>query len=99
VQPPGIVRVTGIPAATIAIASLATVTAALAADIAAGMKTFESTCAACHPLASYAGKSDAELQAALKGMVAGTVNHPKKLTLSAIDIANLAAYISSTESK
>ena len=70
---------------------------AAAADIAAGQQVFEHNCAACHQLKGYAGKSDAELEAALKGMVAGTVAHPKKLTLSPADIADVAAYISSNE--
>jgi mono/diheme cytochrome c family protein len=69
---------------------LATSIAAHAADIAAGQKICESSCAACHQLAGYAGKSESELATELKGMVAGTMNHPKKLTLSATDIANVA---------
>jgi mono/diheme cytochrome c family protein len=70
---------------------------ASAADSAAGQKTFEGSCAACHQLKSYAGKSEAVLETQLKGIVAGTVKHPKKLTLSATDIANVATYISSNE--
>ncbi len=70
-----------------------------AADSAAGQKTFEGICAACHQLKSYAGKSDADLETAIKGIEAGTVKHPKKLTLSGTDITNVAAYISSNEPK
>ncbi len=66
-----------------------------AADTAAGQKTFEGTCAACHKMKSYAGKSEAELETELKGIVAGTVKHPKKLTLSPDEITNVATYISS----
>jgi mono/diheme cytochrome c family protein len=69
------------------------------ADSAAGQKTFAGTCAACHQLKSYAGKSDADLETAINGIVAGTVKHPKKLTLNETDIANVAAYISSNEPK
>jgi len=68
-------------------------------DSAAGQKTFEGICAACHQFKSYAGKSEAELETELKGIVAGAVTHPKKLTLSAADIANVATYISSNEPK
>jgi mono/diheme cytochrome c family protein len=68
-----------------------------AADTGAGQKTFEGTCAACHKLKSYAGKSEAELETELKGIVAGTVKHPKKLTLSPDEITNVATYISSNE--
>ena len=70
-----------------------------AADSEAGQKTFTGTCAACHKFQSYAGKSETELQTEIKGIVAGTVKHPKKLTLSADDIANVAAYIASNEPK
>lgn len=70
-----------------------------AADSEAGQKTFEGTCAACHKLKSYAGKSDAELETNIHGIIAGTTKHPKKLTLSDADVANVAAYISSNEPK
>jgi mono/diheme cytochrome c family protein len=70
-----------------------------AADSAAGQKTFETICAACHKLKSYAGKSESDLQSAIKDIVAGTKKHPKKLTLNDADIANVAAYISSNEPK
>jgi mono/diheme cytochrome c family protein len=69
------------------------------ADSAAGQKTFQGACAGCHQLKGYAGKSETELETAIKGIVAGTVKHPKKLTLSATDIANVATYISSNEPK
>ena len=70
-----------------------------AADREAGQKTFQGTCAACHKLKSYAGKSDAELETKIQGIIAGTTKHPKKLTLSDADVANIAAYISSNEPK
>jgi mono/diheme cytochrome c family protein len=73
--------------------------AANAADSAAGEKTFTAACAACHKLKSYAGKSQADLETKLQGIVAGTVKHPKKLTLSPDDITNVAAYIASNEPK
>jgi mono/diheme cytochrome c family protein len=72
---------------------------ASAADSAAGQKTFESICAACHQLKTFAGKSESDLVTQLTGIVAGSVKHPKKLTLSSTDIANVAAYISSNEPK
>ncbi len=72
---------------------------ATAADSAAGQKTFEGICAACHQLKSYAGKSESDLETQVKGIVAGTIKHPKKLTLSASEIADVATYIASNESK
>jgi mono/diheme cytochrome c family protein len=91
------------PIRTIAAAAtlgwLASSVPAHAADGAAGQKIFAGTCAACHQLKSYAGKSETELETQIKGIVAGSVTHPKKLTLSADDIANVATYIASNEPK
>jgi mono/diheme cytochrome c family protein len=70
-----------------------------AADTAAGQKVFSGTCVACHKFQSYAGKSETQLQTTIKGIVGGTVKHPKKLTLSDDDIANVAAYIAANEPK
>ena len=70
-----------------------------AADSAAGQKTFQTACAGCHQFKSYGGKSSADLQVAIKGIVAGTVKHPKKLTLSDADVANVAEYIAANEPK
>jgi mono/diheme cytochrome c family protein len=70
-----------------------------AADSAAGQKIFEDTCSDCHELKSYAGKSESELEKQINGIVAGTVKHKKKLTLTAADVANVATYISSNEPK
>jgi mono/diheme cytochrome c family protein len=88
-----------IVAAAMALGLLTAGLPAYAADSAAGQKTFAGTCAACHQLKSYAGKSDAELETELKGIVAGTIKHPKKLTLSDTEVANVAAYIASNEAK
>lgn len=70
-----------------------------AADSAAGQKTFQTTCAGCHQFKSYGTKSSTELETDIKGIVAGTVKHPKKLTLSDADVANVAAYIAANEPK
>jgi len=88
-----------IVATTAAIGMFAASLAAYSADSAAGQKIFSGTCAACHQLKGYAGKSDADLQTQVKGIVAGTIKHPKKLTLSDDDVVNVAAYISSNEPK
>jgi len=85
--------------AAAALGILATGLPTYGADSAAGQKIFAGTCAPCHQLKSYAGKSDAQLETELKGIVAGTTKHPKKLTLSDGDIADVAAYISSNEPK
>ncbi|MGA2839539.1 MAG: hypothetical protein ABSG18_05070 [Steroidobacteraceae bacterium] len=92
---------TRIIAAASLIAWFASCNPATAADSAAGQKVFEGACAACHKLkmAPYAGKSESELETDVKGIVGGTIKHPTKLTLSAADIANVATYISSNNSK
>ena len=68
-----------------------------AADGAAGQKTFQTNCNGCHVknMAVFAGKSAADLETDIRGIVGGTVKHPKKLTLSADEIANVATYIAS----
>ncbi len=86
-------------AVTATLGWLASTIPAHAADSAAGQKIYAGTCAACHQFKSYAGKSETDLETQIKGIVAGTVKHPKKLTLSADDIANVATYIASNEPK
>ena len=68
---------------------------ASAADTAAGQKTYQAGCNGCHArrLQSFAGKSAADLEKEMNDIVAGTMKHPRKLTLSAGDISNVAAYI------
>ena len=70
---------------------------AYAADAAAGQKTYQTTCNACHgkKMHVFVGKSAADLETAIKGVVDGTVKHPKKLTLGADEISNVAAYLAS----
>ncbi len=92
-------KISRIFAAAALLGWLAPVIPGYAADSVAGQKTFETTCAACHKLKSYAGKSETDLQSEIKDIVAGTKKHPKKLTLNDADIANVAAYISSNEPK
>jgi mono/diheme cytochrome c family protein len=77
-----------------ALGCLASMIPARAADIAAGQKIFQDKCSDCHDtFKDYAGKSQADIETDIKGIVAGTVKHKKKLTLSPDDIANVAAYI------
>jgi mono/diheme cytochrome c family protein len=70
---------------------------AYAADADAGQKIFQKTCHGCHAkkMQVFAGKSASDLETAIKGIEDGSVKHPKKLTLSADDVSNVAAYISS----
>ena len=66
---------------------------ASAADIAAGRNAFIANCSGCHQLKSFAGKTRAELETELNRIVAGTREHPMKLTLSPSDIADVSAFI------
>ena len=72
---------------------LAASVAASAADIAAGRNAFTASCSGCHQLKGFAGKTNAELETELTGIVAGTKAHPMKLTLSRSDIVDISAFI------
>jgi mono/diheme cytochrome c family protein len=90
-------RATRIVTATALIGGLGFGMSAGAADSAAGQKIFQTTCNACHAkkMQVFAGKSAGDLETLIKGIEGGTVKHPKKLTLSAEDTSNVAAYIAS----
>jgi mono/diheme cytochrome c family protein len=72
---------------------LAACVPASAADTTAGRNAFTANCSGCHQPKSFAGKTSAELETELKGTVAGTKEHPMKLTLSPSDIADMSAFI------
>jgi cytochrome c553 len=75
-----------------AAASFAVAGTAGAADAAAG-KSAAGVCAECHvPAEDWKGISEADLNTMIKGVVAGSAKHPKKLELSDADVANIAAY-------
>jgi mono/diheme cytochrome c family protein len=44
------------------------------------------------PAEDWKGIAEAELNTMIKGVVAGSAKHPKKLELSDADVANIAAY-------
>lgn len=85
--------------ATMALLASLVAASARAGDAAAGQKIYTGTCAACHQLKSYKGKSEAQLETEIKGIVAGSVKHPKKLNLSETDVENVATYIEANEPK
>ena len=85
--------------ATILIGCLCGSNGSNSADSATGQRVFESRCASCHRFQDYAGKSQAQLEETLKGIVAGTIDHPKRLTLSATEVVDLAAYISDNKAR
>jgi mono/diheme cytochrome c family protein len=69
--------------------------AASAADVAAGKALADHACGGCHKAHSpvdWKGKSAADIEAAIKTVVAGTAKHPKKLQLTDEQIVDVAAY-------
>lgn len=73
--------------------------AANAADIAAGGAIVKQVCSACHDPSMWKGKSAAEIDALIHKVVAGKVMHPKKLTLTDAQMADVAAYWASVSNK
>lgn len=65
---------------------------AFAADVAAGKATFEETCASCHELNDWQGKSTAELTTMIEDVVSGKTKHKKAIKLTSDQIANVAAF-------
>jgi mono/diheme cytochrome c family protein len=89
-------KTTRILAATALVGTLIYGVSANAADSAAGQKLYATGCKGCHAKkAVFVGKSAADLETSINAVVGGTVKHPKKITLSADDISNVAAYIAS----
>ncbi len=84
-------------AMTVAVGALAFSGAALAADAKAGEKKAD-VCLDCHePAEDFAGQKAADIEGKIKGVVAGTTKHGKKLALSDADIADIAAYFASAK--
>jgi mono/diheme cytochrome c family protein len=65
---------------------------AIAADKAAGEAKYEDVCSACHAKSDWAGKDAKALETAIKDVVAGKTKHKKKLTLTAAEAADIAAF-------
>ncbi len=68
---------------------------AMAANPVAGKAEVDKVCGACHVPADWKGKSAAQLETQIKGVVSGKTKHPKKLDLTDAQIADVAAYWSS----
>lgn len=66
---------------------------ASAADPAAGKAlTQQQQCATCHQPADWQGSSAAQIDDKIHGVVAGKLKHPRKLDLTAAQMADIAAY-------
>jgi cytochrome c553 len=65
-------------------------------DAAAGQAVFEAACAECHYEDDYSGKSEEEILAMNKAILAGETEHEEPLDgLSEADIANVSAFFAS----
>ena len=82
-----------------AVAALGVAMTASAADVAAGEALVKQVCSECHDPSMWKGKSSAEIDALIHQVVAGKVTHPKKLTLTDAQMADIAAYWSSVANK
>lgn len=73
-------------------ASVTLVSAARAADVAAGRTAANAKCLECHEADDWEGESAASLESLIRDIVAGKVKHKRKLELTPPEIANIAAY-------
>ncbi|PZN29215.1 MAG: hypothetical protein DIU71_14860 [Proteobacteria bacterium] len=74
------------------LAMLATVLPAGAADVATGKAVAQAKCAQCHDAEDWEGEDAASLESLIRDIVAGTVKHKTKLSLTPAEIAAVAAY-------
>ncbi|MDR3440610.1 c-type cytochrome [Telmatospirillum sp.] len=70
---------------------------AVAADAAAGNTVFTSICSTCHELGDWKGKNATELTAMIQDIVSGKTKHKKALKLSDTEIADVAAFITTSK--
>jgi mono/diheme cytochrome c family protein len=82
--------------ATLAAGTLMLAGPALAGDAAKGKATHDEACAECHEAGDFEGTSAAELEQAIKDIVAGKIKHKPKLgsEIEAV-AADLAAFYAS----
>ena len=69
---------------------------ASAADAQAGKAKFDQTCSQCHDVSDWKGKSGEQLAVMIKDRTSGKAKHPKKIDLTKDEIANIAAWASSS---
>lgn len=67
---------------------------AAAGDAEVGKARFQQVCSECHELADFKGQSEADLKSKLTDIVAGKIQHKKKLQLTDAEIAGVAAFLS-----
>jgi len=80
-------------ACSVLLALMVTSRPAAAADPAAGKALAQQQqCADCHAPADWQGNTEAQLQGKIKDVMDGKIPHKKKFSLSAEQIANIAAY-------
>jgi len=72
------------------------VAAAHAADAQAGKAEFQKVCSQCHDASDWKGKSESQLAEMIGNVNSGKAKHPKKLGLTDAQVADLAAWVSSS---
>jgi cytochrome c553 len=91
----GVVMNSGLTVAVLAILAFSAGDVLAAGDAAAG-ESRAAACAACHQPGAFAGKSEAVLTARIQAIAAGKSAHPPLGSLSADDVANIAAFYAAT---
>ncbi|HUN76396.1 MAG TPA: hypothetical protein VMU40_17925 [Steroidobacteraceae bacterium] len=78
------------------VALLGMACAASAADAQAGKAKFQQACSQCHDAGDWKGKSETQLAGMIKDRTSQKAKHPKKIDLTSDDVANIAAWASSS---
>jgi cytochrome c553 len=76
----------------VAVLSLYAAAAANAADLQAGKAAAQAKCSECHDADDWEGEDAASLESLIRDIVAGKVQHKRKLDLTNAEMANIAAY-------
>lgn len=71
---------------------LAAAPATNAADLQAGKAAAQAKCSECHDADDWEGEDAASLESLIRDIVAGKVQHKRKLNLTSAEMTNIAAY-------
>jgi cytochrome c553 len=66
--------------------------ATYAADLQAGKAAAQAKCSECHDADDWEGEDAASLESLIRDIVAGKVQHKRKLDLTSAEMTNIAAY-------
>jgi mono/diheme cytochrome c family protein len=74
------------------LAAAALSSATYAADLQAGKAVAQAKCSECHDADDWEGEDAASLESLIRDIVAGKVQHKRKLDLTSAEMANIATY-------